>query len=229
MANRSVVSRGQTKTTKATRFVTLLLSRPLLRSEHVSLQRRANAFAFRADPRWVDAPQHKVLGGVGPSTGATSSARRKEKFRRCTYTVLVRVQGRCRGRGRGSVRGPGLVRRWHPIELWCWRCRAAARGLGCVGAVVGRRGFGRGWLRWWHGYIHLSTAAQLDETLRKHFPGQDDLVIAAIDLTALGGTLRWEVSRGGQLFPHVHGKLRLAHMLAHAPLAWENGSAKLPG
>jgi len=79
------------------------------------------------------------------------------------------------------------------------------------------------------GYIHLSTATQLDETLRKHFPGQDDLVIAAIDLTALGGTLRWEVSRGGQLFPHVHGKLRLAHMLAHAPLAWENGSAKIPG
>ncbi len=79
------------------------------------------------------------------------------------------------------------------------------------------------------GYIHLSTAAQLDETLRKHFPGQDDLVIAAVDLAALGGTLRWEVSRGGQLFPHIHGPLRLAHVVAHTKLAWENDSAKLPG
>lgn len=79
------------------------------------------------------------------------------------------------------------------------------------------------------GYIHLSTAAQLDETLHKHFTGQEGLVVAAIDLTALGGTLRWEASRGGQLFPHIHGPLRLAHVLAHTPLIWENGSAKLPG
>jgi len=79
------------------------------------------------------------------------------------------------------------------------------------------------------GYIHLSTAAQLDETLRKHFTGQDDLVITAVDLAALGNTLRWEVSRGGQQFPHVYGPLRRAHVLAHAPLVWENGSAKLPG
>jgi uncharacterized protein (DUF952 family) len=79
------------------------------------------------------------------------------------------------------------------------------------------------------GYIHLSTAAQLDDTLRTHFAGQEGLVIAAVDLAALGGMLRWEVSRGGQLFPHIHGKLHLAHVLAHMPLAWENGSAKLPG
>ena len=78
------------------------------------------------------------------------------------------------------------------------------------------------------GYIHLSTAAQLDETLRKHFTGQNDLVITAVDLAALGNTLRWEVSRGGQLFPHVYGPLGRAHVLAHGPLAWENGSARLP-
>ncbi|MCB5945096.1 DUF952 domain-containing protein [Acidocella sp. KAb 2-4] len=78
------------------------------------------------------------------------------------------------------------------------------------------------------GYIHLSTTAQLDETLRKHFAGQAGLVIAAIDLTALGGALRWEVSRGGQLFPHVYGALRWSHVRAHMPLAWENGRARLP-
>ena len=57
------------------------------------------------------------------------------------------------------------------------------------------------------GYIHLSTADQLEETLAKHFAGQANLTIADIDLTALGDTVRWEASRGGQLFPHIYGVL----------------------
>ena len=57
------------------------------------------------------------------------------------------------------------------------------------------------------GYIHLSTADQLEETLAKHFAGQTNLTIAEIDLTALGDTVRWETSRGGQLFPHIYGVL----------------------
>jgi uncharacterized protein (DUF952 family) len=57
------------------------------------------------------------------------------------------------------------------------------------------------------GYIHLSTAAQLEETLAKHFAGQTNLTIAEVDLTALGDTVRWEVSRGDQLFPHIYGML----------------------
>ena len=60
------------------------------------------------------------------------------------------------------------------------------------------------------GFIHMSTAAQLDETLRKHFAGMEDLQIAAIDLAALGGLVRWEPSRGGALFPHLYGELPLA-------------------
>ncbi len=57
------------------------------------------------------------------------------------------------------------------------------------------------------GYIHLSTAAQVPETLSKHFAGQQNLVIAAVDLTQFGDELRWEVSRGGALFPHLYAKL----------------------
>ena len=57
------------------------------------------------------------------------------------------------------------------------------------------------------GYIHLSTAGQLEETLAKHFAGQTNLVVAEIDLDALGETVRWEVSRGHQLFPHIYGVL----------------------
>jgi uncharacterized protein (DUF952 family) len=57
------------------------------------------------------------------------------------------------------------------------------------------------------GYIHLSTAAQVGETLRRHFAGQAGLVLVAVDLGKLGDTVRWEPSRGGDLFPHVYGPL----------------------
>ena len=55
------------------------------------------------------------------------------------------------------------------------------------------------------GYIHLSTASQITETVDRHFGGQKDLVVAAIDLATLGDAIRWEPSRNGQLFPHVYG------------------------
>ena len=57
------------------------------------------------------------------------------------------------------------------------------------------------------GYIHLSAADQLQGTLDKHFAGQSDLVIAEVDLAALGENVKWEVSRGGALFPHIYGPL----------------------
>ena len=64
------------------------------------------------------------------------------------------------------------------------------------------------------GYIHMSTADQLGETLAKHFAGQTSLVIATIDLTQLGDALKWEVSRGGALFPHYYGALPIAAVVA---------------
>jgi uncharacterized protein (DUF952 family) len=79
------------------------------------------------------------------------------------------------------------------------------------------------------GYIHLSAAAQLTGTVRKHFAGQEGLVVLAIDLTRLSAPVRWEVSRGGQLFPHLYGRLSMADVLAHAPLRWQDGAVVLPG
>lgn len=63
------------------------------------------------------------------------------------------------------------------------------------------------------GYIHMSTADQLDETLAKHFAGQTALVIAEIDLALLGAAVRWEESRGGQLFPHLYGTLPMTAVI----------------
>src|SRR3984957_1101555 len=60
------------------------------------------------------------------------------------------------------------------------------------------------------GFVHFSTAAQVRETVRKHFGGQKGLFLVAVDAYALGETLRWEPSRGGDLFPHLYGVLDLA-------------------
>lgn len=60
------------------------------------------------------------------------------------------------------------------------------------------------------GFIHFSTGLQLPETLRRHFPGEVDLHLAAINAWAAGEHLRWEASRGGDLFPHLY-----------RPLAWQ--------
>ena len=79
------------------------------------------------------------------------------------------------------------------------------------------------------GYIHLSTAAQLTETVDRHFAGQDDLWVAAIDLDALGDAVKWEESRGGQLFPHIYGRMPLAVVIAYGPLErGDGGAVKLP-
>lgn len=63
------------------------------------------------------------------------------------------------------------------------------------------------------GYIHLSAADQLQGTWDKHFAGQAGLVIAEVDLMILGDMVKWEVSRGGALFPHVYGTLPMAAVL----------------
>jgi uncharacterized protein (DUF952 family) len=80
------------------------------------------------------------------------------------------------------------------------------------------------------GYIHLSTAEQLTETVDKHFAGQSNLHVAAVDLAALGGAVKWEPSRGGALFPHVYGgPLLLETVIAYGPLERDaDGAVKLP-
>jgi uncharacterized protein (DUF952 family) len=60
------------------------------------------------------------------------------------------------------------------------------------------------------GFIHFSTAEQVPATAAKYFSDVRDLVVAAIVADALGAALKWEPSRGGQLFPHLYGPLDMA-------------------
>ena len=70
------------------------------------------------------------------------------------------------------------------------------------------------------GFIHFSTTAQVRETAAKHFAGQDDLLLAAFDTQEFGAALRWEASRGGDLFPHLYATLDPAHAAWVRPLPW---------
>ncbi|HDO51639.1 MAG TPA: DUF952 domain-containing protein [Rhizobiales bacterium] len=77
------------------------------------------------------------------------------------------------------------------------------------------------------GYIHFSTSAQVTETAAKHFAGQEDLMLVAVDAAALGEALRWEPSRGGALFPHLYGPLAMTAVLSAEALPLGPGGAHL--
>lgn len=70
------------------------------------------------------------------------------------------------------------------------------------------------------GFIHFSTGAQAAETARRYFKGLTDLVVLEVEGDDLGATLRWEPSRGGDLFPHLYDVLTPAQVRAviEAPL-----------
>ena len=68
------------------------------------------------------------------------------------------------------------------------------------------------------GFIHFSTASQARETAARHFAGQTDLLIVAVDGGALGDELVYEPSRGGDLFPHLYAALPLSAVLWEMPL-----------
>lgn len=67
------------------------------------------------------------------------------------------------------------------------------------------------------GFIHFSTAQQLDATATKYFAGRTDLVVLEVDASLLGSALRFEPSRGGDLFPHLYGALPLHAVLSNRP------------
>jgi uncharacterized protein (DUF952 family) len=68
------------------------------------------------------------------------------------------------------------------------------------------------------GFIHLSAADQVRETASKWFSARSGLVLIGVNEDALGGTLKWEASRGGALFPHIYGPLPMLAVTSVTPL-----------
>ena len=78
------------------------------------------------------------------------------------------------------------------------------------------------------GYIHFSTAAQVAETASRHFAGRSGLMLWAIETDGLGAALKWEVSRGGQLFPHLYAPLMMSQVIWSKPLPWDGVAHVFP-
>jgi uncharacterized protein (DUF952 family) len=78
------------------------------------------------------------------------------------------------------------------------------------------------------GFIHFSSREQLQETAQKHFFGQADLVLVAVQPKVLGAQLKWEAARGGALFPHLYGVLPLAAVVGVEPLPLIQGQPLFP-
>lgn len=68
------------------------------------------------------------------------------------------------------------------------------------------------------GFIHFSTADQVQATAAKHFAGQTDLLLLSVDTAALGTDLRYEASRGGDLFPHLYATMPVSAVTRIDPL-----------
>ncbi len=78
------------------------------------------------------------------------------------------------------------------------------------------------------GFIHLSTASQLQGTLDKHFGGEEELSVLSFESRDLGRNLRWERSRDGILFPHYYGELKAEMIRCRFPVKNVSGKHILP-
>jgi len=77
------------------------------------------------------------------------------------------------------------------------------------------------------GFIHLSAAHQVAGTLAKHYGGQEDLLLLALDADKLGDALKWEESREGDLFPHLYAPLRLDAIISAEPLPLDDDNTHI--
>ncbi|MGI9484125.1 MAG: DUF952 domain-containing protein [Hyphomicrobiales bacterium] len=78
------------------------------------------------------------------------------------------------------------------------------------------------------GFIHFSTSSQVAKTAAKHFAGREGLVLLSVDAGQLGEELRWEPSRGGDLFPHLYAPLPVSAVTEVHELPWVDGAHLFP-
>lgn len=79
------------------------------------------------------------------------------------------------------------------------------------------------------GYVHFSTALQVKKTAELYFAGVEGLWLLAVDADTLGDALKWEASRGGDLFPHLYRPLRRADVVDAHELPLVDGAHVFPG
>jgi uncharacterized protein (DUF952 family) len=68
------------------------------------------------------------------------------------------------------------------------------------------------------GFIHFSSKEQIVASAAKHRAGQSDILLLTVHQCSLGNALKWEKSRGGDLFPHLYGDLPISLVTSVTPL-----------
>jgi uncharacterized protein (DUF952 family) len=125
------------------------------------------------------------------------------------------VQSQLHGYGAAQIRGSKVPVLYKIMSRQEWETEAQGT---YEGSEVDRR----------DGFIHLSAAHQVRATAQKHFAGKADLLLVSVAEEALGPSLKWEVSRGGDLFPHIYGPLPLSAVTEVIPLPLVNGVHQFP-
>ena len=61
------------------------------------------------------------------------------------------------------------------------------------------------------GYIHFSEEDQVEETLKKHYPKKENLVLLRVNAFKLEHLL-WEQASNGDMYPHLYSPLDIANV-----------------
>ena len=78
------------------------------------------------------------------------------------------------------------------------------------------------------GYIHFSEDDQVLETLKKHYPKKENLVLLKVNAFKLEHLL-WEQASNGDMYPHLYSPLDVNTVVDEFELSLnEDGTHKLP-
>ena len=78
------------------------------------------------------------------------------------------------------------------------------------------------------GYIHFSEEEQVEETLLRHYPKKDNLILLKVNAFKLEHLL-WEQASNGDMYPHLYSPLDISNVEEEFELPLDDdGKHKLP-
>ena len=78
------------------------------------------------------------------------------------------------------------------------------------------------------GYIHFSEEDQVPETLKKHYPNKENLILLKVNAFKLEHLL-WEQASNGHMYPHLYSALDIKNVEDEFELSLDDvGIHKLP-
>ena len=78
------------------------------------------------------------------------------------------------------------------------------------------------------GFIHFSGEDQIENTLRKYYAGQENLILLKIETLNLDHLI-WEQASDGNMFPHLYSSLDLSNVVKEFDISLDkNGTHILP-